>query len=61
MTSSSVAELLEPPVRNAIHELRTYFARNTSTALRYAHFECGKRVFARLDAGDDDQHYFSRI
>lgn len=31
-------ELMESPVRDAIHELKTYFPRNASTALRCAPF-----------------------
>ena len=52
-------ELMESPVRDVIHELKTYPLKNTSVALRCAPFGRGKCVFARLDAEDGNWYYFS--
>ena len=63
-------ELMESPVRDAIHELRTYsletLAQRFDVRLlgrgRPSVFHVprgGKRVFARLDAEDDKWYYFS--
>lgn len=63
-------ELMESPVRDAIHELKTYsletLAQRFDVRLlgrgRPSVFHVqrgGKRVFARLDAEDDKWYYFS--
>ena len=46
-------ELMESPARNAIHELKTYSLETLAQCFDVRLFECGKRVFARLDAEDD--------
>ena len=63
-------ELMESPVRDAIHELKTYSLETLAQRFNVRHFgrgrpsafhvpRGGKRVFARLDAEDDKWYYFS--
>jgi len=63
-------ELTESPVRDTIHELRTYSLETLVQCFGVRLFGCGrpsafhvprggKRVFARLDAEDDKWYYFS--
>ena len=63
-------ELMESPVRDAIHELKTYFLETLAQRFdvrllgrgRPSAFHVprgGKRVFVRLDAEDDKWYYFS--
>ena len=46
-------ELMESPVRDAIHELKTYSLETLAQRFDVRLFGRGKRVFARLDAEDD--------
>ena len=52
-------ELMESPVRDAIHELKTYSPETLAQRFDVHLFGRGKRVFARLDAEDDKWCYFS--
>ena len=52
-------ELMESPVRDAIHELKTYSLETLAQRFDVRLFGCGKRVFARLDAEDNKWHYVS--
>ena len=52
-------ELMESPVRDAIHELKTYSLETLAQHFDVCLFGRGKRVFARLDAEDDKWYYFS--
>ncbi len=52
-------ELMESPVRDAIHELKTYSLETLAQRFDVRLFGRGKRVFARLDAEDDKWYYFS--
>lgn len=54
-------ELMESPVRDAIHELKTYSLETLARRFDARLLGRGKRVFARLDAEDDNWYYFSRI
>ena len=51
-------ELMESPVRDAIHELKTYSLETLAQRFDVRLFGRGKRVFARLDAEDDKWYYF---
>lgn len=46
-------ELMKSPVRDAIHELKTYSLEALARRFDVRLFGRGKRVFARLDAEDD--------
>ena len=46
--------LMESPVRDAIHELKAYFLETLAQRFDVRLFGRGKRVFARLDAEDDN-------
>lgn len=52
-------ELMESPVRDAIHELKTYSLETLAQRFDVRLFGRGKCVFARLDAEDDNWYYFS--
>jgi hypothetical protein len=52
-------ELMESPVRDAIHELKTYSLETLAQRFDVRLFGRGKHVFARLDAEDDKWYYFS--
>ena len=52
-------ELMESPVRDAIHELKTYSLETLAQCFDVRLFGRGKRVFARLDAEDVKWYYFS--
>ena len=52
-------ELMESPVRDAVHELKTYSLETLAQRFDVRLFGRGKRVFARLDAEDDKWYYFS--
>jgi hypothetical protein len=52
-------ELMESPVRDAIHELKTYSLETLTQRSDVRLLERGKRVFARLDARADKWYYFS--
>ena len=52
-------ELMESPVRDAIHELKTYSLETLAQRFDVRFFRRGKRVFARLDSEDDKWYYFS--
>ena len=45
-------ELTESPVRDAIHELKTYSLETLVQRFDVRLFGCGKRVFTRLDTED---------
>lgn len=47
-------ELTESPVHDAIHELETYSLETLAQRFDVRLFGHGKRVFARLDAEDDN-------
>lgn len=47
-------ELIESPVRDAIHESKTYSLETLAQCFGIRLLECGKRVFARLSAEDDN-------
>ena len=47
-------KLIESPVRDAIHELKTYSLETLAQRFDVRLFVRGKRVFARLDAEDDN-------
>lgn len=51
-------ELTESPVRDAIHELKTYSLETLTQRFDVRLSGRGKRVFARLDAEDDNLYYF---
>ena len=46
-------ELMEPPVRDALHALQTYLPGTLAQRFDVRLLGRGKRVFARLDAEDD--------
>ena len=52
-------ELMESPVRDAIHELKTYSIETLAQRFDIRLLGRGKRVFAKLDAEDDKWYYFS--
>lgn len=52
-------ELMESPVRDAIHELKTYPLETLAQRFDVRLFWRGKRVFARLSTEDDKWYYFS--
>ena len=52
-------KLMESPVRDAIHELKTYSLETLAQRFDVRLLERGKRVFARLDAEDDKWYYLS--
>ena len=52
-------ELMESPVRDAIHELKTYSLETLTQRFDVRLLGRGKRVFARLDAEDNKWYYFS--
>ena len=52
-------ELTESPVRDAIHELKTYSPETLARRFDVRLFGRGKRVFVRLDAEDVKWYYFS--
>ena len=52
-------ELMESPVRDAIHELKTYSLGTLAQRCDVRLFGRGKRIFARLDAEDDKWYCFS--
>ena len=52
-------ELMESPVRDAIHELKTYSLETLAQRFDVRLLGRGKRVFARLDTEDDKWYYFS--
>ena len=52
-------ELTESPVRDAIHELKTYSLGTLAQCFDVRFFGREKRIFARLDAEDDKWYYFS--
>ena len=52
-------ELMESPVRDAIHELKTYSLETLAQRFNVRLLGRGKRVFAKLDAEDDKWYYFS--
>ena len=52
-------ELMESPVRDAIHKLKTYSLETLAQRFDVRLSGRGKRVFARLDAEDDNWYYFS--
>lgn len=47
-------ELMESPVRDVIHELKTYSLETLAQRFDVRLFGRGKRVFARLDTEDDN-------
>ena len=51
-------ELVESPVRDAIHELKTYFLETLVQRFDVRLFGRGRRVFARLDTEDNNWCYF---
>lgn len=51
-------ELMESPVRDAIHELKTYSLETLAQRFDVRLFGRGKRVFARLDTEDDNSITF---
>lgn len=51
-------ELMESPVRDAIHELKTYSLETLAQRFDVRLLGRGKRVFARLDVEDDKWYYF---
>ena len=51
-------KLMESPVRDAIHELKTYSLETLAQRFDVRLFGRGKRVFARLDAKDDKKWYY---
>lgn len=52
-------ELIESPVRDAIHELKTYSLETLAHRFDVRLFGRGKRIFARLDVEDGKWYYFS--
>ena len=52
-------KLMKSPVRDAIHELKTYSLETLAQRFDVRLFGRGKRIFARLDAEDDKWYYFS--
>ena len=52
-------ELMESPVRDSIHELKTYSLETLAQRFDVRLLGRGKRVFARLDAEDDKWYHFS--
>lgn len=52
-------ELMESPIRDAIHELKTYSLETLTQRFNVRLLGRGKRVFVRLDAEDDKWYYFS--
>lgn len=54
-------ELMESPVRNVIHELKTYSLETLAQRFDVRLFGRGKRVFARLDAEDELVLLFPRV
>lgn len=49
---------MEPPVRDAMHELKTYSLETLAQRFDVRLLERSKRVFVRLDAEDGEWHYF---
>ena len=54
-------ELMESPVRDAIHELKTYSLETLAQRFDARLLGRGKRVFARLDSEDEKVLLFPRI
>ena len=52
-------KLTYSPVRDAIHELKTYSLETLAQRFDIRLLGCGKRVFARLDSEDDTWYHFS--
>ncbi len=52
-------ELTESSVRDAIHELKTYSLETLAQRFDVYLLERGKRIFARVDAEDDNWYHFS--
>ena len=52
-------ELMESPVRDAIHELKTYSLETLAQRSMRAFLGAVSAFFARLDAEDDKWYYFS--
>ena len=52
-------ELVDSPVRDAIHELKTYSLPTLAQRFDIRVLGRGKRVFARLDSKDDTWYHFS--
>lgn len=51
-------KLMESPVRDAIHELKTYSLETLAQRFDARLLRRGKRVFAKLGAEDDKWYYF---
>lgn len=52
-------ELTESSVRDAIHELKTYSLETLAQRFDVRLLGRGKRIFARVDAEDDNWYHFS--
>ena len=52
-------ELTRSPVRDAVHELKTYSLETLAQRFDVRLLGRGKRVFARLDSKDDTWYHFS--
>ena len=51
-------ELVDSPVSDALHELKTYSIETLAQHFDVRLFDRGKRIFARLDIEDDNWYYF---